>query len=75
MSSQTIKMNVAVTITTRATSQWMGKRDSEGNIVNETTWAAEARVYGTKIAETEFANDYSTEKGAITAVKQLVREL
>ena len=71
-----INMGLQITIETSCTIQWLGKKDSEGNYVDQETFSACATLsgYGILLEETKFGAIFLTEKEAIRSVKKMVRD-
>ena len=76
MSTTTQNMRLTVKFVTTGTSAWNGKRDTDGVEVLETTYSCRAYLdgHGFEIASTGFSSPYKTERAAVQACKDQIKE-
>lgn len=67
MSKQTMKIRVEFVV--RGTVQWMGRTDSNGDMVDDTVYAAYAYIFGHQVAQS-YGYEHYTEKSAIAECKR-----
>ena len=75
MTTTTKMMKISVEFEVHCTMSWMGKRDENGEIMNEASYKAIAYILGSRVASSDPGVWYKTENAAIRAAAEAVREI
>lgn len=71
MADHIVKMTVPVEITIHSTLSWHGKKDKNGNMIDELRYGGSATLYGMRVGS--LMNVFKTEKAAVTALKKEIK--
>ena len=70
---QSINVRATLQVKTSCVLEWLGKRDAEGNTVDERRWQAKGYMMGHMVAESDYCSNFRTEKAAIENMRQNFR--